>query len=241
MGSASKTQTDAAPTQGEISFDGTGAHWNLPKDAVVLGIAGPFGAPAQKVWDFNTLMVVGAGIGVTPFASILRSVQLRVSQREAILKAAAPTKRWTQMASTPGGKVANELNELLEDVVTVPKRIYFYWIVRSQEEFDWFFDLLAAATDGPMQNIVDISVFMTGEIELSRVKKLPCSNGQCFGRPNWGRIFKQNREQHKGEHVGVFLCGSPLIGKELGRQSSRNSDPIDRPGGTRFSFYTEHF
>merc|ERR1712087_849668 len=134
--------------------------------------------------------------------------------------------RWTQKASTTGGKASGNLQELLEDFIAVPKKIYFYWIVRSQEEFDWFFDLLAAATDGPMQGIVDIAVFMTGEIELSRVKKLPCSSGQFFGRPNWGRIFKQNRDQHKGEHIGVFLCGSPLIGKELDRQSRRNSDPI---------------
>ena len=31
---------------------------------MVLQVTGPFGAPAQKVWGFDTLMVVGAGIGV---------------------------------------------------------------------------------------------------------------------------------------------------------------------------------
>ena len=55
---------------------------SLPDEAVVLQVTGPFGAPAQKVWGFDTLMVVGAGIGVTPFASILRSVQLRSKQRD---------------------------------------------------------------------------------------------------------------------------------------------------------------
>merc|ERR1712039_729661 len=95
----------AGHTQLQIQHVGDGSTpATLPKDAVVLSIAGPFGAPAQKVWDFNTLMVVGAGIGVTPFASILRSVQIRVTQREAILKAAAPSTRWTHMASTTGGK-----------------------------------------------------------------------------------------------------------------------------------------
>merc|ERR1719491_2346901 len=59
----------------------------LPEDSVVLRLAGPFGAPAQKVWGFETVMIVGAGIGVTPFASILRSVQLRAKQREAIVGA----------------------------------------------------------------------------------------------------------------------------------------------------------
>merc|ERR1712146_827724 len=78
-----------------------------------------------------------------------------------------------------------------------------------------------------------------GEIELSKVKKLPCSSGQFFGRPNWGRIFKKNHQEHKGSHIGVFLCGSPIIGKELERQSKMNSDPVDRAGGTRFSFYKE--
>ena len=36
----------------------------LRNQAVVLQVTGPFGAPAQKVWGFDTLMVVGAGIGV---------------------------------------------------------------------------------------------------------------------------------------------------------------------------------
>merc|ERR1712137_542812 len=155
-------------------------------------------------------------------------------------KATKPSTQWWS-AAKPEGEPPDELLDLLEDVVAVPRKIYFYWIVRSQEEFDWFFDLLAAATDGAMQNIVDISVFLTGEIELSKVKKLPCSSGQFFGRPNWGRIFKKNYQEHKGSHVGVFLCGSPIIGKELERQSKMNSDPVDRVGGTRFSFYKEHF
>jgi len=122
----------------------------------------------------------------------------------------------------------------------IPKKIYFYWICRGQE-FDWFYDLLSAAAEGPAAGVVDIMLFLTGEIELKQVKKLPCASGQFFGRPNWGRIFKQNREKHQGKHIGVFLCGSPIIGEELGRQSVKNSDVIGTPGATRFSFFKEHF
>eukprot|EP00434_Breviolum_minutum_P016471 symbB.v1.2.014519.t1/scaffold1064.1/size140376/5 len=120
----------------------------LPPEAVVLQVTGPFGAPAQKVWGFETLMVVGAGIGVTPFASILRSVQLRSKQRETIMST----------ATRPGN----------EDLVVVPKKIYFYWICRGQEEFDWFCDLLSDAAEGPAAGIVDITLFLTGEVELSQ-------------------------------------------------------------------------
>merc|ERR1712241_451537 len=51
-------------------------------------IAGPFGAPAQRVWEFGPIVVVGAGIGVTPFVSITRSAQLRAQQRASMLGAA---------------------------------------------------------------------------------------------------------------------------------------------------------
>jgi len=179
------------------TWDSRTLEQKLPKDAVVLQLAGPFGAPAQKVWQFEVVMVVGAGIGVTPFASIMRSVQLRTLQRQALLKSApapSPSKWWGSMAgnSSTAPESADVTNRLLEDVITVPKKVYFYWIIRSQEEADWFYDLLAAAADGPAKDIIEICVFMTGEVELSRVKKLPCSKGQFFGRPQWGRIAPQH-------------------------------------------------
>merc|ERR1711920_779945 len=49
----------------------------LPKQAVQLQLDGPHGAPSQSVWRHRSVVLVGAGIGVTPFASILRSTQLR--------------------------------------------------------------------------------------------------------------------------------------------------------------------
>jgi len=97
---------------------------SLPHHRIKIGadlarLQGPFGAPAQRVWEFKTVMVVGAGIGVpwqhvaiatlfcscgdflyffllltkiilclktcsfevTPFVSILRSVQIRKQQQ----------------------------------------------------------------------------------------------------------------------------------------------------------------
>jgi len=95
--------------------------------------------------------------------------------------------------------------------------------------------------EGPAKDNVHISVFLTGEIELKQVEELKCTHQQFFGRPNWGRIFKQNRDKHRGEHIGVFLCGSPVIGKELSKQSAKFTDPPDVDQETRFSFFKEHF
>ncbi|KAM7187231.1 FAD-binding domain containing protein [Naviculisporaceae sp. PSN 640] len=44
---------------------------------IVVGINGPFGAPAQKFYDYDHAIVVGSGIGVTPFSGILSDLQAR--------------------------------------------------------------------------------------------------------------------------------------------------------------------
>lgn len=276
-------------------------------DTVNLMIQGPFGAPAQRVWEFNTVMAVGAGIGVTPFVSILRSVQARAQQRATLQAAAetcsnaatgAPTSakvfgvsRRSQRTSfcnvegsTPGptllgafqaevtsrnsvreknspvshpgknirsaskpvasaftARAALSVEELLTDVLPIPASIHFYWIVRSQEELNWFYSLLQAAMDGPARGIIEVNLFTTGEVELSRVHDYSCVHHQYFGRPSWGRIFKSVKKQHAGEHVGVFLCGSPAIASQLSALSERHSDKEDEANGTMFSFFKENF
>ncbi|OLN85589.1 Superoxide-generating NADPH oxidase heavy chain subunit C [Colletotrichum chlorophyti] len=42
-----------------------------------VGINGPFGAPAQRFYDFSHSIIVGSGIGVTPFSGILADLQAR--------------------------------------------------------------------------------------------------------------------------------------------------------------------
>jgi len=44
-----------------------------------LYIDGPFGTASEDVFKFETVLLVGAGIGVTPFASVLKSIWYRMS------------------------------------------------------------------------------------------------------------------------------------------------------------------
>jgi NAD(P)H-flavin reductase len=47
-------------------------HSSLPD----LFLDGPFGAPTQAWGDYGVVTLIGAGIGVTPMASVLRWVKL---------------------------------------------------------------------------------------------------------------------------------------------------------------------
>jgi NADPH oxidase len=42
-----------------------------------LRVDGPFGAPAEDLYDYKTAVLVGAGIGVTPAAALLKSIWYR--------------------------------------------------------------------------------------------------------------------------------------------------------------------
>ncbi|KAI9091555.1 hypothetical protein DFS34DRAFT_323892 [Phlyctochytrium arcticum] len=42
-----------------------------------LRVDGPYGSPSEEVFDHDTVLLLGAGIGITPFVSILKSISLR--------------------------------------------------------------------------------------------------------------------------------------------------------------------
>jgi len=157
----------------------------LPRNVIRLRYDGPHGAPSELVWKHKVVMLVGAGIGVTPFASILRSLQMQVKAQQ--------------------GSGATQ----------ACLSVHFYWLCRGQDEFFWFYDLLRDALQGPARDRIEVNLFQTAEVELSQVRALGDGFHQFMGRPNWRRIFPKLAEKHAGEHIGVFLCGPQALRGEL--------------------------
>lgn len=46
-----------------------------------LYIDGPYGTPSYSIFDSSHAVLIGAGIGITPFASILQSLMQRYRQQ----------------------------------------------------------------------------------------------------------------------------------------------------------------
>lgn len=108
----------------------------MPSIPMTLKVDGPFGAPVQCFKDYEVIMLVGAGIGVTPFASILSDLLQRTTSK--------PTK----------GSSLQGLRKL--------KKVYFHWSVRSQSEVMWFQRVLEAISRGDINNCLEINVHITG-------------------------------------------------------------------------------
>lgn len=203
-------------------------------DALLPGVQafidGPYGAPSERVWAFDVVMLVGTGIGVTPFASIIRQINLRAAQ----------CRRIDDSGAKGLGQVRDSLARGL------PTRVYFYWICRSTAEFEWFHELLEQAMDASESDDryrVRVSVFWTETGEVSNIRRvswLRPPHRQFHGRPKWASCFRDVRDAHHGEKVGCFLCGPPAIERELRKEAKAHSQ---RPseGGTSFLVCSENF
>jgi len=185
-------------------------------------IDGPFGAPTNLIFHAQHAVLIGTGIGVTPFASILQSIMHRYwAARNTCPKCSY---RWT--------------NDLKSQVMNL-RKVDFFWINREQRSFEWFISLLSqleieqAEQGGAMERFLDMHMYITSALQKTDMKAVGLQlalellhekskrdlitglkTRTMAGRPNWDRVFKKLHEKRKGR-VTVFFCGPPQLGKVL--------------------------
>ncbi|KAJ1653323.1 hypothetical protein IWQ61_006532 [Dispira simplex] len=182
-----------------------------------IRVDGPFGAPTEHVFDYKVSVMVGVGIGVTPFASVLKSLWYRVTQ--------------------PG-----RLSEL--------HKVYFIWVCRDIQAFEWFQDLLVALEEEDLGSFLDIRAYLTGELSEDQIRNLAIHNSEggpdaltgrknptYFGRPNFDQLFAQIAYEQPRKKVGVFYCGRKTLAATL-RKVCQQYSTAD---GTAFEFHKETF
>ncbi|KAM9977818.1 hypothetical protein ACTFIR_011692 [Dictyostelium discoideum] len=184
----------------------------------ILKIDGPFGAPAENFFKYRNLVLIGAGIGVTPFSSILRHL-----------------------------KNQNDKQTNADENHLKINKIYFIWISRQKNSFQWFTDILAELeNDERIDSILEIHIFLTGALELDDYAKI--KNAQkchitnlhsktLFGRPNFRSIFNQLTQLHQREKIGVFYCGNKALGKNI----IKNCNKFNGKNNCHLIFHKENF
>ena len=91
-----------------------------------LNIDGPFGPPSSNIYRAEHAVLIGTGIGITPFASILQSIIHRYLE----IKRTCPNCNysWT-----------SEINTSMFNL----RKVDFIWINREHKSFEWFVSLLS--------------------------------------------------------------------------------------------------
>ncbi|XP_030845637.1 NADPH oxidase 5-like [Strongylocentrotus purpuratus] len=191
-----------------------------PHTGLEVILDGPYGAPAQHIMEAEHAVLIGAGIGITPFASILQSIH----ERYKAAKKQCPNCNHTWVTDTSS--------------ILKTKKVDFVWINRDQRSFEWFISLISTieleqAEIPAADRFLDIHLYMTSALLPSDMKAIGLhvaldlihqkKNRDTItglktrtqaGRPDWDEVFQNLKQQHKGK-ITVFFCGSPALGKIL--------------------------
>ncbi|XP_012378508.2 cytochrome b-245 heavy chain isoform X2 [Dasypus novemcinctus] len=191
--------------------------WKLPK----IAVDGPFGTASEDVFSYEVVMLVGAGIGVTPFASILKSVWYKYCNNATDLRLKKIYFYWL-CRDTHAFEWFADLLQLLETQMQERNNAGFlsyniYLTGWDESQADHF----AVHHDEEKDVITGL-----------KQKTL-------YGRPNWDNEFKTIASQHPNTRIGVFLCGPESLAETLNKQSISNSE--SGPRGVHFIFNKENF
>jgi len=202
-------------------YDGPGKRAKLNKPLEIY-IDGPFGSPSSNFYRAEHAVLIGTGIGITPFASILQSIMHRYWQVK---------KKCPQCDYQWSDDISSNMFNL--------KKVDFFWINRDQKSFEWFVKLLSqleieqAEHGGAMSRFLDMHMYVTSALQRTDMKAVGLQlaldllhekekrdlvtglkSRTNAGRPNWNKVFTKIKEQRMGK-VTVFFCGNSSLGRIL--------------------------
>jgi predicted ferric reductase len=196
---------------------------NINRD-IVAYLDGPFGAPAEHFKNYEHLIFVASGVGVTPFSSILISMLYQLKKGET-LPYKAISFFWIQREYCK----TDYLNNILEEIEIEDKNKLFdinIFITGAQQKYDCRSLFLAEGID------------LAKKDNKGKSFNQICSGNVYWGRPEWDIIFKKKtlKLRHEETKVGVFVCGNSAIVNDI-YQVCENYNSA----AVKFELNTEHF
>uniref|UniRef100_A0A3B3QDK7 NADPH oxidase 3 n=1 Tax=Paramormyrops kingsleyae TaxID=1676925 RepID=A0A3B3QDK7_9TELE len=180
-----------------------------------LAVDGPFGSASRDVFRYEVSVCIAAGIGVTPFASVLKSLQYKSSNPRKAMKLQKLYFFWICRDTTAFEWFRDLLLSLEGDTTGTGRLVSFHIYLTSWDD--------AQVRQGEVPQDV-----VTGFREKT-----------FFGRPNWDQEFRSIADSHPGSNIGVFLCGPKAISKVIRKMCSTHSTSTLR--GVHFHFNKERF
>ncbi|XP_024518421.1 respiratory burst oxidase homolog protein A isoform X2 [Selaginella moellendorffii] len=224
----------SGPLKAEYLF---GLQSRFPK----LLIDGPYGAPAQDYKKYDVLLLIGLGIGATPFISILKDILNNIKTTE-------PKVRRSEMKPLKKESSFRKING--------PSNAYFYWLTKEQGSFEWFRGVMNEIAELDHSALIEMHNYLTSvyaeddarsalitmvqalHLEKNGVDILSGTRVRThFAKPNWRKVFGNLASLHPNARIGVFFCGSKILARELdslAREYSHNQ-------ATKFDFHKENF
>src|SRR6185369_8435499 len=172
-------------------------------EEVVVNIDGPFGTPTRGIFGARHAVLVGAGIGVTPFASVLESMVARAYAGE------------------------NQLEKLYFFWLNRDSRS-FEWFAElllkvEQTDHRQLVDIQICMTGG-RANVAALALNLARNLshEIGKPDWVTGLRTQTrVGVPDFDSELSAIAARHAPEPVDVFFCGPPGLGRKLSASCRR--------------------
>ncbi|KAI0427578.1 ferric reductase NAD binding domain-containing protein [Xylaria sp. FL1042] len=168
-------------------------------------IDGPFGSASEDVFKYEVSILCGAGIGVTPFASILKSIWYRMNYPQ---KKTRLSKVYFFWICRDFGSFEWFRSLLMAiEAQDVDGRIEIHTYLTAKIKAD------------------DATNIMINDANADKDAITGLRSPTNFGRPNWDMIFRGIRKLHAPAEAGVFFCGPKGLGSTLHVFCNKYSEP----------------
>ncbi|KAK3629501.1 hypothetical protein LTR56_018040 [Elasticomyces elasticus] len=205
-----------------------------------LRIDGPYGAPAEDVFENEVAVLIGTGIGVTPWAAILKNIwHMRLSPN--------PPKRLRRV----------EFIWVCKDTTSFE---WFQALLSSLEA-----QSLSMTGPGEQTEFLRIHTYLTQKMDIDTAQNIvlnsvgmdkdpltELSSRTNFGRPDFNKLLIGMREGilnqaympgllrpdggKKKTEVGVYFCGPNVAARDI-KKACKQATVQD----VKFKFWKEHF
>ncbi len=158
-------------------------------------LQGPFGSPSARLFTSRHAVLIGAGIGVTPFASILKSIVARHEQGRGMRLEKAHF-FWLYR----GQRTYEWFSEMLEQIDALRLKLLEINIYLTDTRIN--------STTGLLKIGMDLVQKSTRKDVLTGL-----TSRTSFGQPDWDQVFYRISEEHPYSRTNVFFCGPYPLGR----------------------------
>ncbi|XP_054807539.1 respiratory burst oxidase homolog protein E isoform X2 [Prosopis cineraria] len=133
-----------------------------PKGQPRLLVDGPYGAPAQDYQSYDVLLLIGLGIGATPFISILKDLlndtRIFEEQMESNTETATSDESYNSFTSSNFMSGGNKRTHRTTNA-------YFYWVTREAGSFEWFKGVMDEVAELDLKDQIELHNYLTSVYE----------------------------------------------------------------------------
>jgi predicted ferric reductase len=210
------------------------------RDYPVICVRGGYGAPAQGMKNQEHIIMVGGGVGATPFLSFLSNICNTVEEGGFDPFEGVKSATFFWLSREPDDFLwVNEYSSIIKASPKLKDRVQIKLCMTKSLE-----------TNNQEANAAEVALFWLGlEVALNKFgsEELAHELGvpTQFGRPDWPKEFTKHvtelRESGKVKgpgvlSVAVFVCGKQVLVDSLGEACTAMTDER-----TKFRLYAEEF